>query len=156
MAIFQRIRIAPRFCFCACAIVFLAFAQLALSNLCAQTATQQRVYGSASVTTSTSVLPGYAKDSTTGALTALAGTPFADRLEGGLLAIDGQGRFLFVLNPVSDSISMFQIDSSTGALTEVPGSPFAAGPTVNPNLAPSDPISLATEVSGNFLYVGYA
>src|ERR1700680_521872 len=100
MAIFKRIRTAPRFCFCACAIVFVIFVQLTVSNLCAQTVTQQRVYGSASVTTSTSVLPGYAKDSTTGALTALAGAPFADKLEGGLVAINGQGKFLFVLNPV--------------------------------------------------------
>ena len=156
MLFFQRIRIAPRFCFCVHAIVLMIFMPLAVLNLCAQTATQQRVYGSASVTTSTSVLPGYEKDSTTGTLTALAGAPFADKLEGGLVAIDGQGEFLFVLNPVSDSISMYQIDGSNGALTEVPNSPFAAGPTVNPSMAPSHPISLATEVSGKFLYVGYA
>ena len=118
--------------------------------------TQQRVYGIASASPTTAILPAYNKDSSTGELSLLPGAPFADRLEGGLLAIDGQGKFLFVLNAVSDSISMFQIDSSTGALTEVPGSPFAAGPTVNPNLAPTEPISLATEASGNFLYVGYA
>jgi hypothetical protein len=34
----------------------------------------------------------------------------------------GRGKFLFVLNPVSDSISMYQINGSNGALTEVPGS----------------------------------
>lgn len=117
---------------------------------------QQRVYGSSSATTTTSILPAYNKDSTTGALSLLAGALFANRLEGGLIAIDGQGKFLFVLNPISDNISMFQIDGSTGALAEVPNSPFAAGPTVNPSVAPSQPISLAEEKSGNFLYVGYA
>lgn len=118
--------------------------------------TQQRVYGSVSTTTTTSVLPAYNKDSATGALALLPNAPFADRLEGGLVAIDGQGKFLFVLNPASNNISMFQMDSSTGTLSEVASSPFAAGPTVNPNLAPSTPISIATEKSGNFLFVGYA
>lgn len=84
--------------------------------LLSQTAQQQRVHGSSSVTTTTSILPAYNKDSSTGALSLLAGAPFADRLEGGLIAIDGQGKFLFELNPASDNISMFQIDGSTGAL----------------------------------------
>jgi 6-phosphogluconolactonase (cycloisomerase 2 family) len=141
-----------------CIRVFLvsAFAFLAVAKAPAQTPSQQRVYGSTPVNSATSVLPGYNKDSTTGALTVLSGAPFADRLEGGLLAIDGQGKFLFVLNPVSNNISMFQIDGSTGVLTEVPNSPFAAGPTINPNMGPSRPVSVATEKSGNFLYVGYA
>ena len=134
----------------------LLWVSLAPSGVLAQSAQQQRVYGSVSATTTTSVLPAFSKDSTTGALTLLPNAPFADRLEGGLVAIDGQGKFLFVLNPASNNISMFQIDSSTGALAEVPNSPFAAGPTINPSLAPSLPISLATEKSGNFLYVGYA
>jgi hypothetical protein len=114
------------------------------------------VYGSGSVTTNTSAVLGYSKDNTTGALTVLPGPPFADRLEGGLVAIDGLGKFLFVLNPASNNISMYQIDGSNDALTEVPNSPFAVGPTVNPNLAPSAPVSLAREKSGNFVYVGYS
>ncbi len=141
--------------FCAGAILAAACAQLSFSSASAQSPTQQRVYGSAGVTANTSVLPAFSKDSTTGALTELPGAPFPDRLEGGLVAIDGQGRFLFVLNPVSNNISMYQIDGSTGALTEAPSSPFAAG-AVTPNMAPSRPLSLATEPSGNFLYVGYA
>lgn len=142
---------------CARAIpLALLYALLFPFGVAGQSAQQQRVYGSVSATTTTSVLPAYDKDSTTGALTLLPNAPFPDRLEGGLVAIDGQGKFLFVLNPMSNSISMFQIDSSSGALTEVANSPFAAGPTVNPTLAPSSPISLATEKSGNFLYVGYA
>jgi 6-phosphogluconolactonase (cycloisomerase 2 family) len=131
-------------------------ALIAVPNLSAQNATQQRVYGSYSVTTTNSLLPGYDKNPATGALTILPKGPLNDRLEGGLLAIDGQGKFLFVLNPVGDSISMFQIDGTTGELTEVLNSPFAAGATVNPNQAPSSPISIATEKNGNFLYVGYA
>lgn len=138
------------------AFVSAAACAVLISPAASAQSAQQRVYGTVSTTTTTSVLPAYNKDSTTGALTLLPTAPFADRLEGGLLAIDGQGKFLFALNAVSNNISMFQIDSSTGALTEVPNSPFAAGPTVNPGIAPSAPISLATEKSGNFLYVGYA
>jgi len=80
--------------FCACALFVAARAQLSLSPASAQSPTQQRVYGSASVTTSTSALAGFSKDSATGVLTELPAGPFADRLEGGLVAIDGQGRFL--------------------------------------------------------------
>ena len=155
MAGFERVVCGLLRIFLVCVALAAAF-ELTIPETFAQTATQQRVYGSGSLTTSTSAIPGYSKDNTTGALTILPGAPFADRLEGGLVAIDGLGKFLFVLNPASDSISMYQIDGSNGALTEVPKSPFAAGATVNPNLAPSNPVSLATEQSGKFLYVGYS
>ena len=139
-----------------CVLLAAAIAQLIVPCLSAQTPIQQRLYGSSSVTTTTSSLSGYSKNDMTGALSVLPAAPFADRLEGGLVAIDGQGKFLFVLNSVSNNISMYQIDASTGALAEVPNSPFAAGPTINPNLAPSLPISLTAEKNGNFLYVGHA
>ncbi len=125
-------------------------------TLSAQTTTQQRVYGAQPLTTTSSVISAYNKDSQTGALSAISGSPFNEQLEGGLVAIDGQGKFLFVLNPQSNNISMFQIDGTTGTLTEVPNSPFAVGATINPNNAPSQPLSLATEASGHYLYVGYA
>lgn len=116
---------------------------------------QQHVYASQSQSTSVSFLSGYDKDSQTAGLSAISGTPFGERFEGGLLAIDGQGKFLFVLNPQSNTISMFQINQSTGALAEVPNSPFATGSTINPSNAPSLPISIAAESSGKYLYVGY-
>ena len=84
--------------------------------------TQQRVYGAASATTTTAILPAYNKDSSTEALSELPGAPFADRLGGGLLAGDGQAKFLFVQNPMSDSISTPQwtstltITAQSGAL----------------------------------------
>jgi len=71
------------------------------------------------------------------------------------MAIDGQGKFLFVLNPASNDISMFQIDQVSGALSEVPASPFAVSP-ISPNSPPpSQPLSIAVERSGKFLFVGY-
>ena len=120
----------------------------------AQTPPQQYVYGSVPITPATSQLAGYAKDGPTGALSAAAGSPLAQNVSGGAIAIDGLGRFLFVLNTATSNISMFQIDQSTGALTEVPGSPFSTGPTET-NVAATAPVCLAAERSGQFLYVGY-
>ncbi len=139
-------------------LLLLVISLSAISPARAQTSSQQYVYLSlpGSVPGSPSSLTsGFAKASQTGALNSIAGSPFADRLEGGLVAMDGQGRFLFVLNPKSNDISMFQVDQVSGALSEVPGSPFAVPPTVNPSMAPSQPISIATEASGKFLFVGY-
>ena len=100
-------------------------------------------------------MAGFAKDGQTGALTAVAGSPFADTLPGGALAIDGLGHFLFVVNTSTNNISMFQIDPTSGSLTEVPGSPFSSGPTENPSMAATSPVCLAADKSGQFLYVGY-
>lgn len=120
-----------------------------------QSQTQQYVYANVPAAQSTSTIPSFVKNGQTGALTAVAGSPFPDRLEGGQIAVDALGRFLFVINPTSNDISMYQIDSSTGALSEVPNSPFAAGLTTSP-FPVAQPISLATEKSGKVLYAGYA
>ena len=129
---------------------------IVLSAANAQSPQQQYVYGSVPAASTSSGLAGFAKSGQTGALSLIPGSPFNERLEGGLVAIDGQGKFLFVLNPKSNDISMFRIDQASGALSEVqPGSPFAVPPTINPNMAPSQPLSIATESSGRFLFVGY-
>src|SRR5438309_5239164 len=120
----------------------------------AQTSSQQYVYGS-QPNSPTSVVSGFTKAAQTGELNPITGFPIPERFEGGLMAIDGQGKFLFVLNAKSNNISMFQIDPAYGALSEVPASPFQVPPTINPSLAPSQPISIATEKSGKFLFVGY-
>ena len=121
----------------------------------AQTSSQQYVYVSEPNPQAPAAVAGLSKASQTGALSLIQGSPFPERLEGGLLAIDGQGKFLFILNPKSNDISMFQIDQVSGALSEVPGSPFKVPTTINPSLAPSQPLSIATEASGKFLFVGY-
>jgi 6-phosphogluconolactonase (cycloisomerase 2 family) len=127
-----------------------------MSPTSAQTS-QQNVYGSvASPGSTTSVISGFSKAGQTGALTLVPGSPFNERLEGGLVAIDGQSKFLFILNPTNDDISMFQIDQASGTLSEVPGSPFAV-PTLGPpnSPPPSHPLSITAERSGKFLFVGY-
>lgn len=123
----------------------------------AQTSTQQYVYLSLPglpPAAPSSLLSGFSKAGQTGALNPVPASPFNDRLEGGLVAIDGQGKFLFVLNSTTNDISMFQIDQASGALSEVAGSPFAV-PATGPNAAPSQPLSITAESSGRFLFVGY-
>ena len=144
-----------RLCYAWMAVILAATMVLTCEPLGAQT-TQQRVYASQSQSTTNSFLSAYDKDSQTASLSSIAGSPFNERFEGGYVAVDGQGKFLFVINPQSNTISMFQIDQSSGALSEVPNSPFASGATINPGNAPSDPISIAAEATGKYLYVGYA
>jgi hypothetical protein len=127
----------------------------AVSTAQAQAPPQQYVYGSQPTTPTSSVISGFSKANQAGALSTVPGSPLDERFEGGLIAIDGQGKFLFVLNSSSNNISMFQIDQNSGTLNEVPASPFAVPPTLNPSHAPTMPISITTEKSGGFVFVGY-
>ena len=72
---------------------------------------------------------GYTINPTTGALTAISGSPFP--LFPGIrpfsVTADPTGKFVYVANFNSDNVSGFAIDPSTGALTAISGSPFAAG-----------------------------
>src|SRR3989442_42376 len=90
---------------------------------------------------------GFAKDSTTGALTATSGSPYSETLDGSALAVDPLGRFLYVLNPNANDVSVYAIDQTTGALSNVPNSPFTADDATTPQV-------LAAEANGKFLYVG--
>src|SRR5260370_41289407 len=85
-----------------------------VSTADAQTPPQQYVYGSQPLTSTSSVVTGFSKASQTGALRALPGSPFNERIEGGLVANDGQRIFLFVLNTQSNEISFFQNTQVTG------------------------------------------
>ena len=90
----------------------------------------------------------YQLDPTTGNLTAVANSPFNERLSSTALAVNPAGTFLFAANGNGyNNVSVFSINQTTGALTEVPNSPFATGLGVNPQVAAVDP-------SGRFLYVG--
>src|SRR5271155_4964277 len=73
-----------------------------------QTASQQFVFAVLPATNSTSQIIAFSKNGTNGALSPVPGTPLADRFEGGPTAVDALGRFLFILNRVSNSISMYQ------------------------------------------------
>lgn len=88
---------------------------------------------------------GFSINSSSGALTAVTGSPFSVGSTppgaGGLTAI--QDGFLYATDLNAGTVAGFQYDSSNGTLTPVPGSPFPAGNT---------PVQ-AAQVGDQFLYV---
>lgn len=88
----------------------------------------------------------FSTDHSSGALTAVAGSPFASSAADSVIS-DPAGRFLFVGGENTGQISVFQINSTTGALVAAPGSPFSA---FNLDFAHI----LAVDGAGKFLYVG--
>ena len=79
----------------------------------------------------------------TGALTPVPGSPFAAGSQPLDVSTDGFGRFLYVANNLSNSISAFSINRSNGALTPIAGSPFSMGSFLS--RVEADPL-------GRFLY----
>ena len=92
----------------------------------------------------------YTIDATSGALTAIAGSPYAAGDSTSAVAVDPSYRFLYATNqgatggPGSNTVSAYTINSGTGALTAVPGSPFASV---------ASPVAIAVEPTGHFAYV---
>jgi 6-phosphogluconolactonase len=87
-------------------------------------------------------------DSSTGALTAIAGSPFTTGSGPLSVAVDRSGGYLYTANSFDNTISGFAIDPATGVLTSVSGSPFATG------ALGGFPFALAVDPSGMFLYTG--
>ncbi len=88
----------------------------------------------------------FAVDADTGALTAVAGSPFSTGRVPKGIAVDPSGKFAYVANQRDFTISAFAIDAATGALSTVAGSPFDIGP---------GPYSIAVHPSGKFAYAPY-
>jgi Lactonase, 7-bladed beta-propeller len=78
---------------------------------------------------------GYTIDPSTGALTAIVGSPFPAGVPPHSVAVDPSGKFAYVANE-GGNVSGYTIDPRTGALTAIAGSPFPAG---------SDPFSVVVE-----------
>ena len=76
-----------------------------------------------------SAVLAYAIDATTGALTPVAGSPFAPGVAGGKLELSPNGQFLFVANNTNGggTITSFAVDSTTGALTPTPSPSIQIG-----------------------------
>jgi DNA-binding beta-propeller fold protein YncE len=86
----------------------------------------------------------FAIDPKTGALSPVAGSPFAAGTAPEFMATDPSGSLLFVANSGSSNVSAFQINTQTGALAAVPGSPFAVG---------ARPEGVAVAPMGKFVFV---
>ena len=103
-------------------------------------------------------ISGFSIDPASGTLKAIVNTqaqpnfpsgapgPFSPSAGPFSIAIDSQGKFVYVANSdSSNSVSVFGIDPGTGALTGVAGSPFPTGGT--------NPQSVALDPLGRFAYV---
>jgi len=90
----------------------------------------------------------YTIDPTTGALSAVAGSPFATipgsvtNTQPGQIVVDSTGNFVYTVLTATNQIAGFKITSPSGALAPLTGSPFSAG---------NRPLFLATV--NNLLYV---
>jgi 6-phosphogluconolactonase len=95
-------------------------------------------------------ISAYRVDVGSGALTEIAGSPFAAGIGATALAvvrIESTGKsFLYSADSLANSISAFAIDRDTGALRRVPGAPFSGG------IRPSE-LSVASSATASFLYV---
>lgn len=105
-------------------------------------------------------ISAYTIDGVSGALTPVSGSPFAagngprsitvdpsgpvTSSPTGVVSVDPAGKFAYIANAASNSISAYSINGNTGALTAVSGSPFPAGNT---------PYSAAVDPSAKFLFV---
>lgn len=91
-------------------------------------------------------------DDRTGALTAVAGAPFAAADCLSYITVHPSGRLAYVIHKdlglFSDQISGYSIDASTGALRPLAGSPFVTGTPSADSFA-----SITFDPSGKFAYV---
>jgi 6-phosphogluconolactonase (cycloisomerase 2 family) len=72
-------------------------------------------------------LSAYAINTATGALTAVAGSPFATGTVPEGSAFDPTGKFLYVTNYGGNTISIYSLNAANGVLTPAASSPFSAG-----------------------------
>jgi len=92
---------------------------------------------------------GFTIDSTTGALTLMADSPFASTSMNGStgprgVAVDPSDKYVYVTNHTSDDVSGYSINATTGELTPLSGSPFPAEET---------PFDVVVEPSDRYVYV---
>ena len=99
----------------------------------------------------TNNISGYSINSSTGVLSAVSGSPFAESFSPTSLVADPLTPYLYVTNKCSDlsctatsgSISAYVINSTAGSLSGILSSPFAAG---------TGPLAAAIDPSGRFAY----
>jgi 6-phosphogluconolactonase (cycloisomerase 2 family) len=95
----------------------------------------------------TNSVSAYTINASTGALTAISGSPFPAGSNPTSVTVDPSDRFAYVANGSSFNISAFTINATTGALTAIGGSPFPAGG------ADTEPLSVTVDPTGQFVYV---
>lgn len=99
----------------------------------------------------TNNISGYSINSSTGVLSAVSGSPFAEGFSPTSLVTDPLAPYLYVTNKCSDlsctstsgSVSAYVINPTAGSLSSILSSPFAAG---------TGPLAAAVDPSGRFAY----
>jgi 6-phosphogluconolactonase len=93
---------------------------------------------------------GFTLNSTTGVLSAMAGSPFSDGsvLRESAMAPSGKFLYAFSNNTTLNTMSVFTINSSNGSLTPIAGSPF-------PMAINGTAYSIVVHPSGKLLYVSF-
>ena len=91
-------------------------------------------------------ISAFALDATTGALTPIAGSPFAEGGDPEWLVVEATGQFLYVADPLFEKVKGYRINATTGALT-------ALAPTT---MTGNNVNGMATTPSGKFLYAATA
>jgi 6-phosphogluconolactonase (cycloisomerase 2 family) len=89
----------------------------------------------------------YRIDGSSGTVTRISGSPSAAGPDPGVAALAPGGRFAYVVNNGSHTISAFDVDAMTGALGPVVGSPFPL------DYSPSGYREITVAPSGKFAYV---
>jgi 6-phosphogluconolactonase len=79
-----------------------------------------------------------------GALSPIAGSPFAAGAGAEFMAFDSVHKLLFVSNQTANTLSAFSVNTTTGMLAAVPGSPFATG---------ARPTAVTVDAAGKFVFV---
>jgi 6-phosphogluconolactonase (cycloisomerase 2 family) len=96
--------------------------------------------------TGTGTVSAYTVNTSSGALTATSGSPFAAATGPNSIVADAAGKFVYVANQ-SGGVSAYTVNRSTGVLTAITGSPFPTG---------SAPAGIAIDPAAKFLYVANA
>ena len=98
----------------------------------------------------------YAIDTSTGALTAVSGSPFAAGQNATAypysVSVDPSGRFAYVTNYGNNSVTAYTIDAMSGALTRI-NCTAVTGCTGYDFVAGTNPVSIKVDLSGKFAYV---
>jgi 6-phosphogluconolactonase len=93
---------------------------------------------------SSNTISAYAINASTGALTEIAGSPFAATGTGPVaVTVDPDGAYLYVANNSSNTVSVYAIDADSGALSAV-SEPVGSG---------NGPFALLVDPSDQFLFV---
>jgi len=93
----------------------------------------------------------YSVNSSTGALTAITGSPFASPAFPASLDVDSTGKYLYVANTQSNQLTAYGIDKSDGSLSQLAGSPINVG--VTPTVVAAEEDTTPLTLSSKFVYV---